>query len=164
MNKNFITNNANQTQIIGVKLAKEILSRKNSPENRTRAMFLVLQGDLGAGKTTFLQGFSRGLGIKEKILSPTFILMRKFQIPNKKVLQNRRPSTLWYNYFYHIDCYRLENEADLGPLGFKEMAANPENIVAIEWPERIKKVLPKKVILIQFEHGAENHRTLTFKK
>lgn len=158
--KKYTTKKFSETQNIGEKFVKEVLKLKP----RNSAVILELQGDLGSGKTTFLQGFAKGLGIKEKILSPTFILMKKFQIPQRKVPQNRRPPSLWYRYFYHVDCYRLKSEKDLEVLGFKEIISDPENIVAIEWPERISKILPQKVIYIKFKHLKENKRELIFHK
>jgi len=78
MRKAYFTTHPNQTKKLGKIVAKKILKIKR----KRKAQVLGLEGDLGGGKTTFLQGFAKGLGIKEKILSPTFILMRKFQIPS----------------------------------------------------------------------------------
>lgn len=132
--------NPSQTKKIGENLAKEIL--KTQPKKG--AFVLGLEGDLGGGKTTFLQGFAKGLGIKEKILSPTFILMKKF-----KILQNSIGDT--YVNFYHFDCYRIEKPKEVLDLGFKEIISNPKNIVAVEWSERIKKILPKNTLILKFE-------------
>lgn len=140
------THGPQETQDIALKLSKKILLKKP----KKSAVVLALQGDLGAGKTTFVQGFALGLGIQEKVLSPTFILMRRFDI-----------DSFIFKNFYHIDCYRLENEKDLEVLGFKEILNNPENIIAIEWPEKISNILPQKVIEIKFKHLIENKRTLT---
>ncbi len=129
-------------------MAKEVL--KTSPEKT--ALVFGLQGELGGGKTTFLQGFARGLGIKEKILSPTFVIMKKFVIPAKAGIR-----------FYHFDYYRLKNEKEILELGFREIISNPKNIVAIEWPEKIKKVLPKNVIFIDFEFVGKDKRGITIK-
>ncbi|GAI22799.1 unnamed protein product, partial [marine sediment metagenome] len=98
------------------------------------------EGDLGGGKTTFLQGFAKGLGIKEKILSPTFIILRKFLIPKSQFLN-----------FFHIDCYRISRPKEILDLGFKEIISNSKNIVTIEWAERIQKILPKETIILKFE-------------
>jgi len=148
-----ITKSYKQTQKLGENLALQLrasteLSRTSSgqiKENKKTAMVLALSGNLGGGKTTFLQGFAKGLGIKEKILSPTFVIMKKF------------------GNFYHIDCYRLKNEKDILELGFKEIIKNPKNIVAIEWPEKIKKILPKNTILIKFKFIDKNKREIIFK-
>lgn len=136
--KKYITKNYKQTQKLGHNLAQEILQL---PAQK-RAVVVLLYGDLGGGKTTFLQGFAHGLGIKQKVLSPTFVIMKKF------------------GNFYHLDCYRLQNYKDAQELGLKEILKNPENIVAIEWPERIKKILPKKVIKIKFKFISKNDRSI----
>ena len=161
--KKFISKNAAETQAVALELGLQILNTNIEKS----AVVLALSGELGAGKTTFLQGFAKGLGIKEKILSPTFIIMRKFKIPpilKPHDFNNQRPLIIKVQYFYHLDCYRLKNEMDLEGLGFKEIISNPENIVAIEWPERIKKILPKKVIKITFKHKSENTRTLIIRE
>ncbi len=144
-----ITKSSIETQKVGEDFAKEILASglKNS------AVVLVLRGDLGAGKTTFLQGFAKGLGIKENILSPTFIVMKRFKIYD-----------LRFKNFYHIDCYRLKDEKDLEVLDFEEIISNPQNIVAIEWPEKISQILPKDTILIKFDHLKKDKRALTISR
>jgi len=132
------SNNPAETREIGKFLARKIL--KNMPKKLARV--LGLTGDLGAGKTTFLQGFAKGLGIKEKILSPTFIIIRR--------LRN----------FYHIDCYRIKKPKEILNLGFKEIMSDPKNIVAIEWAERIRPLLPKSAILVQFKPVGKNKREI----
>ena len=149
MIKKYITKSYRQTQKLGEKLAKEFLAlRRNQGENSHAAVF-GLSGNLGGGKTTFLQGFAKGFGVKNKILSPTFVIMKKFQIP--PIPKNRRPSDLWYKHFYHFDCYRFDKPGDILELGWKAIISNPKNIVAVEWPGKIKKVLPKSTIFINFK-------------
>jgi len=140
MNLEYLTTTPRQTQKLGEILAKEAL--KTQPQKR--ALIIGLEGDLGGGKTTFLQGFAKGLGIEEKILSPTFIILKKFKI------QSARWRTNFKN-FYHIDCYRIEKPREILDLGFREIISNPGNIVAIEWADRIKNILPKNVIILKFE-------------
>jgi len=129
MSTNFLTTSSFQTRNAGIKIAKEILGRGPSK----KAVVLGLVGDLGGGKTTFLQGFAKGLGIKQRITSPTFVIMKRF------------------NNFYHLDCYRIKKPKELMDLGFKKIISNPKNIVAIEWAGRIKKIMPKETIWINFE-------------
>ena len=136
MRVKYLTTTPRQTQKLGEILAKEVLKTKLKKE----ALTLGLEGDLGGGKTTFLQGFAKGLGIKEKILSPTFVILKKFKIQNSK-----------FKNFYHIDCYRIEKPREILDLGFKEIVSNPQNIITVEWADRIRKILPKKVIIIKFE-------------
>lgn len=129
MSTRFFTASASQTKKIGESLAKDLLKSKTGQ----KAKVLGLVGDLGGGKTTFLQGFAKGLGIKERVLSPTFIIMRRI------------------NNFYHIDCYRIKNSKDLLSLDFKKIISDPKNIVAIEWADRVKKIMPKQTIWVYFK-------------
>ena len=138
VNLSELTNSPSRTRKIANILAQEILGTKL----KKTALVLALEGELGAGKTTFLQGFARGLGIKEKILSPTFVIMRKFKI--------RKKSCDFAN-FYHIDCYRIGKAKEILDLGFREIILNPRNIVAIEWADRIKKILPKNTLALKFK-------------
>ena len=138
MSKQYFTNSAVETQKIGEMLAQEILNKQQK-----EAVVIGLRGDLGGGKTTFLQGFARGLGVKENILSPTYVILKR------------------YGNFYHIDCYRLKDAKDISELGFEEIISNSNNIVAIEWAERIKDVLPKNTLWIDFEFKNDNERIIT---
>lgn len=145
----FITKNLGQTKKIGEILAKNILK---SQLKTKKAIILGLIGDLGSGKTTFLQGFARGLGIKEKILSPTFIILKRFKV-KRRTFKN----------FYHIDCYRLQKASDLSKLGLKKALCDSENIIAIEWAEKIKKTLPKNIIIIKAKFVNLKIRQITIK-
>lgn len=97
---------------------------------------IALYGDLGAGKTTFAAGFAKGLGIKEKIISPTFVLIRQHKIPNSK------------NMLFHIDLYRLKDSKSLKNIGLEEILSNPQNLTILEWAEKAERYLPKKTIKI----------------
>jgi len=148
---------------MGEILAKEILKTKQQES----AFVLGLEGDLGGGKTTFLQGFARGLGIKEKILSPTFIIMRKFRMGPKRSLGGwragwspiRQPADQFLN-LYHIDCYRIKKTKEILELGFKEVISQPPNIIAIEWADRIRKILPKYILILKFKFIKKNKREI----
>lgn len=135
----------------GKKLAQKILKEPK----RSKALVLALEGDLGGGKTTFLQGFAKGLGIKERVLSPTFVIMKRFSIKNKK--SNFRD-------FYHLDCYRIKSPKDLSALDFKKIISDPLNIVAIEWSERIKKSIPSRAMKLKFEFLDKTSRNIIFKR
>jgi len=142
-----LTKSPAQTKKLGKILAGEFL--KNP---RKEALVLALIGDLGGGKTTFLQGFAKGLGIKEKILSPTFVIMKKFKIQNSK-----------FKIFYHIDCYRIEKPKEILNLGFKEIISDPGNIVTIEWADRITRILPKDTKILKFKFVDRKTRKITIK-
>lgn len=108
---------------------------------RDRAVVVALRGDLGAGKTTFVRLLARKLGIKAKIQSPTFLIMKSydFNIGNKK-----------FN-LVHSDWYRLKDRRDLSTLGFNDIISDPKNLIMIEWPERIRRIIPKPYILISID-------------
>ena len=106
------------------------------------AFILALKGELGAGKTSFVQGLAKGLGIKKNVLSPTFLIVKPYNLKKERM-------------FYHIDCYRLKNAKELLELEWKEIIKNPKNIVAIEWADRVKSIIPKDALWISFAHGNE---------
>jgi len=145
MKKVYKTKSVKETQEIAQQLAKKIL--KNLPAGR-QGIVIGLQGELGGGKTTFVQGFAKGLGIKEKILSPTFVIFKRFPIKERNL--------------YHFDCYRVKNEEDILELGFEEIISNPKNIVVIEWASKIKKIMPKDTIWINFKFVNETTRVIDF--
>jgi len=127
-----------QTEEIAVKILRRLTAL---PPKKT-ATVLSLKGDLGSGKTTFSQFLAKRLGVKGVIQSPTFVLIKKYPTFNH-VFQN----------FFHIDTYRIEKESDFSNLGFSEIIMNPENIIAIEWPEKIANLIPSDSFVVSFEHG-----------
>jgi len=158
MKKEYITSSLVQTKKLGRKFAKDILKKK--PEKT--AFIIGLEGELGGGKTTFLQGFAKGLGIKEKILSPTFVIIKRFPIPKKRNrVTFKRNSVPFLSNFYHIDCYRIKKPKELLDLDFKEIILNPKNIVAIEWADKVKKIMPKNTLWIKFDFIDEKTRRIS---
>lgn len=144
----FITKSPKQTQKIAAKISRKILKLK--PNKKAAVIGLI--GDLGSGKTVFAKGFAKGLGLKENITSPTFVLMKVYSL-----LVTR------YSYLVHIDAYRLKKPKDLIDLGFKNLIRDSKNIILIEWADRIKSILPKNCLRIKFEHNGGNKRKITFK-
>lgn len=141
MIKEHLTTSPAQTKKLGKSLAQKALKSSS----RKRAFVVGLEGELGSGKTTFLQGFASGLGIRGRVLSPTFIIIRR--------LKN----------FYHIDCYRIQKPRELLNLGFKKMVDNPQNIIAIEWADRVKKILPKNTVMVKFKPVNKQVRKIRIK-
>ena len=141
-----ITENPKETKELASELAGKLIKKDHE------ALIIALEGALGAGKTTFIKGFSKALGIREKILSPTFVLIHKHKITNDN-----------FKNLYHIDAYRLNSEKDLLKLGIKEIFINPENIVLIEWADQVKKIIPKTAIWVYFSHLEKNIRRIIIK-
>ena len=147
MRKSIVSSSPVQTKNIAQALAETLLETQPAKGARVIAM----TGELGSGKTTFVQGFAKGLLVKERILSPTFILLREFRV--------RHP---FFHALYHIDCYRLDNPVpELLHLGFKNILADPRAIVLIEWADRIKSIIPRDALWVRFGHSDKNKRSIT---
>lgn len=140
-----ITKNERQTRALGELFAREILGFSSS-----KAAVIGLEGELGAGKTVFAKGFARGLGIKEEMKSPTFILMRAFRVPKK----NRM--------FLHFDAYRVSGPKEFLQIGFKNFLAARRSILLIEWANIVKKILPKEYFRVVFRHLKGDERAIVF--
>jgi tRNA threonylcarbamoyladenosine biosynthesis protein TsaE len=138
-----ITKGAGQTRVIGRKLANKIRPGE----------IIALIGDLGAGKTTFLQGLGRGLGIKNKILSPSFLQLKPYPVKKGGV-----------KYLFHFDFYRLSSPSELATKGLTEYWQIKNGVVVIEWADRIKKWLPRRTKYIYFTFLDKDKRLLIFKK
>lgn len=151
-----ISKSSSQTKKIASDLAKNVLKFRLSGHARV----IALSGDLGAGKTTFTQGFAKALGIKHRIVSPTFLIFRNYSLRSSL----RASAKQSYKNFYHVDVYRIHNPKELDVLDFKHILKDPHNIVLIEWADKIKKILPKGTIWVRFEHGKkENERILSLR-
>jgi len=143
----YITNNFQETQKLGELLAAELQGGE----------VLCLEGELGAGKTTFTQGLLQGLGAKGPYTSPTFLIMKEYKIEdtNHKLQTQNTIENI-----YHIDAYRVGAD-DLLNLGWEEIIADPKNVVIIEWSERVKEILPKDSLKIKFEWVDQEQRKIT---
>ena len=148
------SNSPKETQTLAAKMAKEMRSSRSFASGRT----IALEGELGAGKTTFVQAFVKALGITAKIKSPTFNIIKKYPV------KLRHGAGKITKYVYHIDCYRLRDHKDALPVGIKEIFKEKDALVLIEWPERISKILPKKIIRVHIDHIAPSKRKITIKK
>jgi tRNA threonylcarbamoyladenosine biosynthesis protein TsaE len=145
----FITKSPEETKRAGQEFADSLI------EGSRNFATVGLIGDLGAGKTTFVQGFSEGLGIK-RVISPTFILMRSYEIPKVKRFSN----------FYHIDLYRLEGniEDEVKNIGLFDIWKKKGNIVFVEWAEKLEGLLPEDAYKMKFEIIGETERKITINK
>ncbi len=172
----FISKSEKETGVVAQKVAAMALAA-----HFKNAAVVALTGDLGAGKTTFAKSFARALGVRGRVLSPTFILMRKHEIlsfpsfnklrmnfgreSNTKKILNELRNWTWtpasagvtqgtkYKNFYHVDAYRITDAEELDVLGFEKILADPQNIVLVEWADKIKEILPKDALWLEFSHG-----------
>lgn len=128
-----ITERAGDTQALGETLGRSVLTEAGSMPR-----VLCLWGELGSGKTTFVQGLAKGLGITARLLSPTFIIVRRY----------RRTDTA--GFLYHLDLYRMTSADDTESIGFGDMIRDESSLTVIEWPERLGVSLPKDRLDIRF--------------
>ncbi len=112
-----------------------------------------LQGELGSGKTTFVQFFAKALGVKDKILSPTFVIFKSFVLKNK-----------YFEKLYHFDCYRINQPKEILDLGFKEIIADKKNIILIEWSDKIEELLPSEAVILEFRFIDKNKREINVRQ
>jgi len=117
------------------------------------ATVILLHGNLGAGKTTFTKAFAKELGVEEEVTSPTFVVMKRYELENQ-IFKN----------LVHIDAYRLESGEEIEALDFEEYISDENNIVLIEWPEKIESAvesIPKQnIITLDFEVVDETTREI----
>ncbi|MCX6751382.1 MAG: tRNA (adenosine(37)-N6)-threonylcarbamoyltransferase complex ATPase subunit type 1 TsaE [Candidatus Nomurabacteria bacterium] len=144
-----ISKNIKETE----KIAKIFLNKLLKSKKKLKGALVVgLSGDLGSGKTAFTKSVAKHLDIKDRVFSPTYVIIKKYPIK----LEN-------YKFFFHIDAYRLEHEKELLHLGWEEIINNNEHLVFIEWPENISKAMPKNSKYIYISSKDSGHRNFKFK-
>ncbi len=130
------------------KLAGEIIENLEQNDNA-----ILLQGDLGAGKTTFSQGVLEYLGAEGLFTSPTFVIMKEYPVDFKNSKGVR------FKKVYHLDCYRIDS-AGLLDLGWADIIEDKQNLILLEWPEKIPEALPEKYLQVNFKVLGENKRKI----
>ena len=131
------TKSKKETILLGQKIATKLQGGE----------VVALIGELGAGKTTLIKGIAKGLGVKKIITSPTFVLMKIYNVKNKAIKK-----------IIHIDCYRLKQPSDILAIGANEYFKRKDSIVLIEWADKIKKILPEKIITCKISLIKEDQR------
>ncbi len=123
-----ISHNLEDTQ----KMAQDFIAELTPKQDR--ATVVGLYGNLGAGKTAFTQCVAKTLGVGEKVLSPTFVIEKIYELTNQK-----------FTHLIHIDAYRMESSDELKHLGWQEITSNPKNLILIEWPEIMADIMPEHI-------------------
>ncbi len=136
----FISHNLSDTE----KIAQNLLS------SLADKSILALSGNLGAGKTTFVKFLAKALGLEENITSPTFVLLKAYDIDFAD-----------FKKFVHVDCYRLDAKEDLADIGLQDYVADSSNLVLIEWADKINNLPSDKVLHIKIDILGETERKFT---
>lgn len=153
------TSSSGETKQLGYNIARALTGGQKT------ATTFALQGNLGAGKTTFVQGFLKGLGSKKRVTSPTFVLMRRHKLGGGPTTSTASGTRKKFKNVFHIDAYRLKKPEHLAALELSVILNEPGNIILIEWPEQAKGFLPKNTTWVGFEHGKrEDERIITIKR
>ncbi len=134
----FLSRSPEQTRRIGARLGQVM----------TPGDVVCLQGELGSGKTTLVQGLAQGWGSLDDVSSPTFVLVNEYRRPDGERL-------------FHMDAFRLESEPEAAELDLERMVS--EGALVIEWPERIPGVLPGEELRVVLEFVAEEQRQMRFR-
>ena len=135
-NREFISNSVEQTESFAKNLSKEFRGGE----------VLLLHGELGAGKTHFVKGLAKGLGIDEVITSPTFALHNSYE------------GRLTLN---HFDFYRIDNSEEVAILGLDEFFYDKHSVSAIEWSDKVKDLLPQKCVSVTIDKIDDSTRKIT---
>jgi tRNA threonylcarbamoyladenosine biosynthesis protein TsaE len=133
----FISRSAEQTRRLGMRLGNLL-----QPGD-----VLALSGDLGAGKTTLVQGIAQGWGSTDSVSSPTFVLINVYRRPDGGLL-------------HHMDAYRVESALEAEDLDLDAMMSTGALIV--EWADRITEALPKEILWVNMKWIADEHRSMVF--
>ncbi len=116
------------------------------------AALVTLTGELGAGKTAFTKAVAKALGVDETVTSPTFVLLKIYELP----------TSAQFKRLIHIDAYRLHDGAELTPLRFNDFMQDKDNLIFLEWPEKVEGSLPTPTKRITLTPGADEARTITY--
>ncbi len=133
----FVTHSVEETEAAAEQLVAWLLARRGTQGTGT---LVALSGELGAGKTAFVKGVAKALGITESVTSPTFVLEKVYKIETEP-----------FSHLIHIDAYRLEGGGELNAIGWHEAVTNPKNLIFVEWPEKVADEMPNRALTLNFE-------------
>ncbi len=132
-------------------VAQELVDFLRSKKDTQQATVVALSGDLGAGKTTLSQQVALLLGVSHSVTSPTFVIMKQYKTTDAS-----------WSQLVHIDAYRLQNEQEILTLGWNSLLQDPQNLILIEWPERVSEVIPKDAVFVTLKHKTETTREISY--
>lgn len=117
------------------------------------ATVVALSGELGAGKTAFVKGVAKALGVTEHITSPTFVIMKIYPLEGQP-----------FERLVHIDAYRLKGAHHLNILGWRDLIRDPKNLIFTEWPERAHDAIPPSALRLSFRYSGDDEREIIYEK
>lgn len=129
-------------------ISQEVLKKVFENNNSN---IIALSGDLGVGKTTLTKEICKQIGVKESVISPTFVIIKFYNIKYKS-----------FKRLVHIDAYRLDSCDDLLKIGWQKIKEDKNNLIIIEWPEKVKKCLDSGSVWINLCHINEDTRVIEF--
>ncbi len=125
---------------------------KSLSPQKEGASLITLSGELGAGKTAFTKVVAETLGVTEIVNSPTFVIEKIYMLSDRQLFKR----------LIHIDAYRLEKGSELAPLGFDESMKDAENLILLEWPEKVADALPVPAHKISITTGSDGSRIISY--
>lgn len=131
------------------KLAAQFVSELENAAAQNEATLVLLEGNLGSGKTAFTKGMAKALGVKQTVTSPTFIIEKVYDLKNSR-----------FKKLIHIDAYRFEKAEEAAVLEFETLLKNPSYLIVVEWPERIATLIPERAHKIYFKFVDDSTRKI----
>ena len=143
----FTSKSVEETEKFAAEYVEKLGKECGQPVDKNgKACIVGLFGDLGAGKTCFIKGVAKALRLNEHITSPTFVIEKMYLLDPAAT----KAEGISFKRLVHIDAYRLESSTELARLGWKDVSADPTNVIFIEWPERVADLLPGDIRKISF--------------
>lgn len=141
-------------------IALEVIKKAELNKSLEHATLITFSGDLGAGKTTLIQEIAKQFGVAEDLQSPTYVIYKKYELrkphpagfAERPLLQGEGFRTVPWEYLIHGDMYRLESSNEVETLGWEDLLRNSENILLIEWPEKIADKVPDWALKLTISH------------
>lgn len=140
----FMSRSAAGTRAVARRILGQLLRAPRRP------IIIALTGSLGSGKTTFAQGLAAGLGVRERVQSPTFVLAKWYALSRRHSLRH----------FIHVDAFRIRRAAEWRHLGLAAAFRDRDAIVVIEWASRVKNVVPRSATWVRFSHRSKSTRVI----
>ncbi len=133
-------------EVVAERVIEEARRRRASDQ----ATVITFSGDLGAGKTTLIQAIAQQLGVTDTLQSPTFVIYKRYAISSPQD----------WSFLIHGDMYRLESAEEIEKLGWSELITDPNNLICVEWPEKITGALPENALCVTIKHLGGEKRSI----